>query len=73
MMDDYHKLLSAQHQLDMETEGKISFLGQSLNETIRLCILNGMSKRADKLKSDFRVPDKRFALLFSYGPPLTIS
>jgi hypothetical protein len=43
----------------MENDGKIPFFGLSVNETIRTCLINGMSKKADKLKSDFKVPDKR--------------
>ncbi|KAI0918848.1 hypothetical protein AcV7_006962 [Taiwanofungus camphoratus] len=60
MMDDYARLLNVQLQLEKEADGKISFFGLSINETIRTCLTNGMSKRADKLKSDFKVPDKRF-------------
>lgn len=32
----------------------------SLNETIRQCIRLGLRKQADKLKSDFKVPEKRY-------------
>ncbi|KAJ2936767.1 hypothetical protein H1R20_g334, partial [Candolleomyces eurysporus] len=60
MMDDYSRLLSAQNQLQMENDGKIPFFGLSVNETIRTCLINGMSKKADKMKSEFKVPDKRF-------------
>ncbi|TFY83531.1 hypothetical protein EWM64_g490 [Hericium alpestre] len=60
MMDEHSRLLAFQQQLEKETDDKISFFGQSVNETITTCLLNGMSKRADKLKSDFKVPDKRF-------------
>lgn len=59
MMDDSTRLLQAQQQLEKETDGKIGFFGLSVNETIRACLLNGMAKRADKLKADFKVPDKR--------------
>ncbi|KAG6918389.1 hypothetical protein DXG01_014790 [Tephrocybe rancida] len=60
MMDESTRLLTFQQQLEKESDGKVDFFGASVNETIRLCILNGMSKRADKVKSDFKVPDKRF-------------
>ncbi|KIK56666.1 hypothetical protein GYMLUDRAFT_230051 [Collybiopsis luxurians FD-317 M1] len=60
MMDEYSRLLSLQQQLEAEADGKIPFFGQSVNETIHTCIVNGMVKRADKIKSDFKVPDKRF-------------
>lgn len=59
MMDESAKLLGAQQQFEKEADGKISFFGLSLNETIRTLLLNGMAKRADKIKSDFKVPDKR--------------
>jgi vacuolar protein sorting-associated protein 16 len=58
-MDESARLLAVQQQLEKETDGKISFFGLSVNETIRTCLLNGMSKRADKVKSEFKVPDKR--------------
>lgn len=59
-MDEYSRLLTLQQQLEKETDNKIPFFGVSVNETIRICLVNGMSKRADKVKSDFKVPDKRY-------------
>lgn len=64
MTDEYAKLLAFQQHLENETDGKIKFFGLSVNETIRACILNGFSKRADKIKSDFKVPDKRFVTIW---------
>ncbi|KAA1472557.1 vacuolar assembling/sorting protein VPS16 [Dentipellis sp. KUC8613] len=60
MMDDYGRLLAFQQQLEKETDNKIPFFGLSVNDTITKCLVNGMAKKADKLKSDFKVPDKRF-------------
>jgi len=60
MMDESVRLLTMQQQLEAETDGKVRFFGTSVNETMRLCIINGLPKRADKVKSDFKVPDKRF-------------
>jgi hypothetical protein len=60
MMDEYSRLLGFQQTLEKETTDKIEFFGLSVDETIKKCLLNGMSKRADKLKSDFKVPDKRY-------------
>ncbi|PAV15385.1 vacuolar assembling sorting VPS16 [Pyrrhoderma noxium] len=60
MMDESSKLLVLQQQLEKETDGKIVFFGLSVSDTIRTCLVNGMAKRADKVKSDFKVPDKRF-------------
>ncbi|GLB42050.1 putative vps16, C-terminal region [Lyophyllum shimeji] len=60
MMDESTHLLTLQQQLEKEADGKVEFFGKSVNETINLCLLNGMSKRADKIKSEFKVSDKRF-------------
>ena len=60
-MDEYSRLLTFQQSLDKETADKIEFFGLSVDETIKKCLLNGMAKRADKLKLDFKVPDKRFS------------
>lgn len=59
MMDESVRLLNLQMQLEQETDGKITFSGLSINDTIHTCLVNGMAKRADKVKSDFKVPDKR--------------
>ncbi|KAF8966570.1 vacuolar assembling/sorting protein VPS16 [Flammula alnicola] len=67
MADESARLLTFQQQLENEADGKIKFFGLSLNETIRLCLLNGFSKRADKMKSDFKVPDKRFWYIKLYS------
>ncbi|KAH9941720.1 vacuolar protein sorting-associated protein 16 [Epithele typhae] len=60
MMDESVRLMTLQQTLEKEADGKVAFFGLSVNETIRECLINGMSKRADKVKSDFKVPDKRF-------------
>ncbi|KAJ7276065.1 Vps16, C-terminal region-domain-containing protein [Mycena haematopus] len=60
MMDESARLLTLQQQLEKESNGKIVFFGLSINETIRTLVVNGLAKRADKVKSDFKVPDKRF-------------
>ena len=63
MMDESVRLLTYQKQLEREADGKIPFFGLSDNETIRTCLMNGMSKKADKIRADFKVPDKRQVLL----------
>jgi vacuolar protein sorting-associated protein 16 len=60
MMDESARLLVLQQQLEKDADGKIPFFGLSVNETIRTLLLNSMSKKADKLKSDFKVPEKRW-------------
>ncbi|KAM6503468.1 vacuolar assembling/sorting protein VPS16 [Amanita muscaria] len=60
MMDESVRLLTLQEQLEKETDGKVPVFGLCVNETIKKCCMNDMSKRADKIKADFKVPDKRF-------------
>ncbi|KAF8190560.1 vacuolar assembling/sorting protein VPS16 [Pholiota molesta] len=67
MIDESARLLAFQQQLEGEAGGKVKFFGLSVNETIKMCILNGLSKRADKIKSDFKVPDKRFWYIKLYA------
>lgn len=64
MMDESARLLAMQQQLEKDSDGKVKFFGQSVSETIRTCLMNGMSKKADKVKSEFKVPDKRWVDLF---------
>jgi hypothetical protein len=60
MMNESVRLLALQQQYEKDSDGKVKFFGQSVSETIRTCISNGMSKKADRVKSEFKVPDKRF-------------
>jgi hypothetical protein len=64
MMDEYSRLLAFQQTLEKEATDKIEFFGLSVDETIKKCLLNGMSKRADKVKSEFKVPDKRYIYIY---------
>eukprot|EP00743_Colponemidia_sp_Colp-15_P004235 GILK01004569.1.p1 GENE.GILK01004569.1~~GILK01004569.1.p1 ORF type:complete len:820 (-),score=138.43 GILK01004569.1:154-2613(-) len=57
--EDEIKLLEAQQELETVT-GQNIFIDTSLSETLHNCFLTHQSKRATKLKSDFKVPDKRF-------------
>ena len=67
MTDEETKLLSFQQQLEKESNGQIKFFGLSVNDTITTCLLNGMAKRAEKVRSDFKVPDKRYALITRFA------
>lgn len=60
MMDENARLLAVQQQLEKDSQGNAKFFGLSVSETIRACIMNGMSNKADRVRSDFKVPDKRF-------------
>jgi len=57
--EDQIRLLLLQKELEATIEGT-KFLDLSVSETTFQLILSGQSKRASKLKSDFKVPDKRF-------------
>ena len=59
MMDDSVRLLMFQQELEKEAPTVGPFTGLSVNETIKSCIVNGLSKKADKVKADWKVPDKR--------------
>jgi hypothetical protein len=64
MMDESLRLLTFQQQLEKDAPTQGPFIGLSVNDTIKSCIVNGIPKKADKIKSDWKVPDKRciFAL-----------
>ena len=59
MTEDSVRLLTLQQQLEKEADGKVAFFGLSVNDTIKTCLISNMGKKAEKVKSDFKVPDKR--------------
>jgi hypothetical protein len=59
-VDEQIRLLAFQQALEKEDGHRSQFTGLSLNETIRQLLFRNMSKKADKLRSDFKVPDKRY-------------
>jgi hypothetical protein len=63
MVDEQIRLLVFQQTLEQENPDK-KFVGLSINNTIRSCILGGLEKKAEKVRSDFKVPDKRCVLTF---------
>lgn len=58
IMDEGAHLMTVQLALEEEADGKVAFFGQGVNKVIQTCLTNGMMKHADKIKSDFKVPDK---------------
>lgn len=60
LTDEHVRLLGFQAALEKEEAGRASFVGLSLNETIRQCLVKGNVKRAEKLRADWKVPEKRF-------------
>ncbi len=61
LVEDNIKLLKAQNNLE-EKLGK-EFLGLTLHQTIELLIEHDDMKSADKLKSDFKLSDRRYTWL----------
>ena len=62
MTDESIKLLAFQQQLEKDIEGGVTFVGLSVTQTIHACIVAGLSKKAERLRTDFKVPDKRYGM-----------
>ena len=60
MIDEIPKLLKHQEALERDFNAPGTFVGQSVNETIFRLIRSGGLKRAAKLQSEFRVPERAF-------------
>ncbi|EST04654.2 Vps16, C-terminal [Kalmanozyma brasiliensis GHG001] len=60
LVDEQIRLLAFQWAVQKEDGGRSTFTGLSLNETIRQLLFRNMAKKAEKLRSDFKVPDKRY-------------
>lgn len=54
------QLLKTQEGLDRDVADNDKFVGLSVNETIYRLIRSGYGKRASKIQSEFKVPDKTF-------------
>lgn len=54
------QLLKAQEGLDREVAEREEFTGLSLNDTVYRLIRSGYSKRAQKLQSEFKMPEKTY-------------
>ncbi|RUS27514.1 Vps16, N-terminal region-domain-containing protein [Jimgerdemannia flammicorona] len=57
-IDESIKLLQLQGQLEKEILH--TFIGLSVSQTIHKCVTVGQLPKATKIKTDFKVPDKRF-------------
>ena len=77
MAEDAKRLLSLQMAYERELAYKFVFAGLSVNDFIYTLLCEGLGKRAEKVRADWRVPDKRYALssfrlstaLFSFPLP----
>jgi vacuolar protein sorting-associated protein 16 len=59
MMEESGRLLLLQQSLEKDIDGTVTFVGLSVADTIMLCIKQGLSKRAEKIRSDWKVADKQ--------------
>ncbi|XP_077252312.1 vacuoleless1 (VCL1) [Tasmannia lanceolata] len=57
--DEHAKLLRLQHELEVSTKHPI-FVDSSISDTIRTCIVSGNHRAAMKVKTEFRVSEKRW-------------
>jgi hypothetical protein len=81
MAEDAKRLLSLQMAYERELGHKFLFAGLSVNDFIYTLLCEGLGKRAEKIRADWRVPDKRFVLSSFYlshrsplsAPPSPIS
>lgn len=60
MAEEAHRLLQLQSTMEKELDGKYSLVGLSVNDMMHHLMLIGLGKRAEKVRSDFKVPDKRY-------------
>lgn len=57
--EEHAKLLRLQHELEVSTKQPI-FVGSSVSDTIKTCIAMGNERAANRVRSEFKVPDKRW-------------
>ena len=60
MAEDAKRLLSLQMAYERELAYKFTFAGLSVNDFIYTLLCEGLGKRAEKVRADWRVPDKRY-------------
>jgi hypothetical protein len=66
MAEDAKRLLSLQMAYERELGHKFVFAGLSVNDFIYTLLCEGLGKRAEKVRADWRVPDKRFVFSSFY-------
>jgi hypothetical protein len=59
MAEDAHRLLSLQITYERELDNKFQFAGLSVNDFISKLLVDGFGKRAERVRADWKVPDKR--------------
>lgn len=59
MAEDAQRLLSLQLAYERELEHKFAFTGLSVNDFMSKLLVEGFGKRADRVRADWKVSDKR--------------
>jgi hypothetical protein len=65
MAEDAHRLLSLQLAYERELENKFQFAGLSVNDFMSRLLAEGLGKRAERVRVDWKVADKRYVVLDS--------
>jgi hypothetical protein len=60
LLNESSQLLKTQEALDKDLAERSEFLGLSLNATVYRLIRSGYGKRAQKIQSDFKMPEKTY-------------
>ncbi|WVR04982.1 hypothetical protein IAU60_001994 [Kwoniella sp. DSM 27419] len=60
MVEDAHRLLTLQQSFERELDHKFSFSGLSVNAFAHRLLIEGFGKRAERIRSDWKIPDKRW-------------
>ncbi|KAL2865107.1 tethering complex subunit VPS16 [Aspergillus lucknowensis] len=60
LLNESSQLLKVQEALDKDLTERSEFLGLSLNETIYRLVRSGYGKRAQKIQSEFKMPEKTY-------------
>lgn len=59
MCDDSLRLLRYQRDLEEKFGGRHNFVGKSVHNTCKILLEINEVKLADKLRNDYKIPDKR--------------
>ncbi|EAA57594.1 hypothetical protein AN6911.2 [Aspergillus nidulans FGSC A4] len=60
LLNESSQLLKTQEALDKDLAERSEFLGLSLNETVYRLIRSGYGRRAQKIQSDFKMPERTY-------------
>lgn len=60
MADDAQRLLALQQTYERELDHKFSFTGLTVDDFITHLLVEGLGKRAERVRSEWKVPDKRW-------------